>query len=146
MKRFENLFVQESFAAVVLKDLFQTPALLSLHLRPGERKSAFLFHWIIAEWPKHFFWLLEHIASLFSNKVNRASYRAMQWRESDFFLNPAFSAPDQQQTFSLLVDFFHAYETYFPSRWGTFWPWGFTHTSHSEHEYRSTPPKDDVKE
>ena len=128
MERFEELFVQESFATVVLQDLFHVPALLSLRLQPGERKSAFLFHWIVAEWPNHFFWLLEHIASLFSNKVHRASYRSMQWRESNFFLNPAFSASNQQQTFSLLMDCLHAYTILFPSRWGTHWLWGFAHT------------------
>ena len=129
MERFEELFVQESFATVVLQELFHVPALLSLTLQPGERKSAFLFHWIIAEWPNHFFWLLEYIASLFSNKVHRASYRSMQWRKSNFFLNSAFSAYDQQQTFSLLMDCLHTYTILFPSRWGTYWPWGFAHIS-----------------
>jgi hypothetical protein len=132
---FEYLFVHESFVAVVLPDLFQNPTLRSLGLRPGERKSAFLFHWIIAEWPDHFFWLLERIASLFPEEVYWGkgwSRMSVSWRELGFFLNPAFSATDQQETYTLLTDFFHAYEAYYFSRWGTFWPWGLTCNAQSK--------------
>ncbi|HEX9135286.1 MAG TPA: TniQ family protein [Ktedonobacteraceae bacterium] len=149
LQQFEHLFVRETFASVVLRDLFQDPTLRSLSQRPGERKSAFLFHWLVAEWPKHFFWLLERIASLFPEEVYWGkgwSRWPVPWRELDFFLNPAFSVPDQQQTYSLLTDFFSAYETYFPSRWGTFWPWGLTHTVQHEPERRIPPSPDDARE
>ncbi len=134
MHHFEDLFFHGSFQLKIIPGLSHAPDLQSLNTHPRDQRSMFLFHWIMANWPDHFFWLLEHMSSLLPNIRHRIQYwiedyglvtKFSFWREEIFFQNPAFFTPDQRYTFPLMQHFFRVYEDYFPSKFPhvRIYPW-----------------------
>lgn len=134
MHSFEDLFFHGSFQIMIAPGLSKAPDLQSLNSYPRKQRSMFLFHWIMANWPDHFFWLLEHMSSLLPNNRQRIS-RWIEgsrwvttfsfWQEESFYQNPAFFNPDQRDTFALMQDFFLVYEDYFTSKFPNvrIYPW-----------------------